>query len=846
VTPQDVLKTVSIDPTSLVDFVPYIIAGVWVLVVFWVLIIWYVRKVRAKARLMHRTVTFLVRLPKETGKEGEKATSIEQLREDISVTETFFSAIGGLHPEGGLGAFLSGYKEVFAFEFVAHGGLISFYITVPEEKTEFIEQQIHAQFPDAAINIAPDYNMFTPKSTIIGTAMTFRRESAFPIKTYRKLEGDPLSGLTHPLTKMREHEGVAIQFLVKSAKPNWRNYGLQIVRKLQKGKTLHQIENERSIFHILGTFWDAGMKSEEQKEKDKQELKENKLSPMEEEMVKGLDEKASKAGLDVNVRVVVSSEDKDRVAELLTNIVSSFSQFSIYEFGNAFQKSIPSNKKKFLHDFIYRTFDDGKKITLNTEELASVWHLPLPSTETPNINWLIARGSAPPANIPTSGLRLGEVEYRGVHTDIYMKEDDRRRHLYMIGKSGSGKTNTIEALAIQDIRAGRGVGIIDPNGDLIEWILGNIPPERIDDVILFKPSDLERPMGLNMLEAKTEEQKDFAAAEMVQIFYKLYGPEMIGPMFEHDMRNVMLTLMSDVNDVGTLTEIPRMFSDAEYQKVWRAKIKDPVVKSYWDNEVDKTSDFHKSEKLGYLISKVGRFVENEMMRNIIGQKKSSFDFRDVMDKSKILLVNLSKGTTGEINAKLLGMIMVTKLQMAAFSRAELQESERKDFYLYIDEFQNFVTDSIATILSEARKYRLCLIVAHQYLNQLAEGGKREVLDAVLGNVGTTLVSRIGPEDVETLVKLYEPTFGPFDLMNSPKQTWYTKMIIDDNSTRPFAMHGYWAGKTDPELAKKIYELSRLKYGRPRDLVAAEILERSQLGQKKDVDALPDPFAELLK
>ena len=398
-----------------------------------------------------------------------------------------------------------------------------------------------------------------------------------------------------------------------------------------------------------------------------------------------------------------------------------------------------------------------------------------------------------------------------------------------MGKSGSGKSQMIAKLAIQDIKKGYGVCVVDPHGDLIEQILGNIPRERVDDVIVFNPSDIERPMGLNMLEAREEGVKDFAVQEMISIFYKLFPPEMIGPMFEHDMRNVMLTLMADPENPGTIAEIPRMFTDEAFAKEWVAKLKDPVVKSYWENEVAKTSDFHKSEKLGYLVSKVGRFVENEMMRNIIGQTHSSFDFRDIMDKQKVLLVNLSKGKTGEVNANLLGLIIVSKLQMAALSRADMPESERKDFYLYIDEFQNFITDSIATILSEARKYRLCLTIAHQYIGQLVKDNDSKIKDAVFGNVGTMLVSRIGPEDVETLEKVYAPDFNGNDLINSDKVTWYTKMIIDNAQARPFTLNFAMVPRGDAELADAVKELSRLKYGRDRTLVEEEILERTQLG-----------------
>ncbi len=366
---------------------------------------------------------------------------------------------------------------------------------------------------------------------------------------------------------------------------------------------------------------------------------------------------------------------------------------------------------------------------------------------------------------------------------------------------------------------------------MVEAVLEHVPKHRADDVIIFDPSDLERPLGLNMLEPKDEDQKDFAVQEMIAIFYKLFPPEMIGPMFEHNMRNVMLSLMGNINNPGTVIDIPRMFTDEDYVKVYLKNVTDPVVRAFWEKEMAKTSDFHKSEMLGYLVSKVGRFVGNEMMRNIMGQQKSGFDFRDAMDKQKILLVNLAKGKTGEVNSKLLGLIIVAKLQMAAMGRADMLEEDRKDFYLYIDEFQNFITDSISTILSEARKYKLDLIVAHQYMGQLVDDkGKADVRDAILGNVGTMMSGRIGPDDAEILAKEFAPVFGSYDLLNAPQYSFYSKMLIQNQASKPFLMKAYPPREGNRELAAAIKQLSRLKYGRDRRIVVSEIMEGTKLDQ----------------
>lgn len=773
------------------------------------------------------SVVLLITLPKfRREEEARGEVSQQQVQEQIGVDETIFSTLAGLKPEHGVMAWLRGRNDHVAFEVVADKKLIKFFVTAPRNQREQIEQQITAQHPDAYIEEVEDYNIFSPTGSILGGYLVFKRQDVFPIKSYRKLESDPLNTIANVLSKVPENEGAAIQYVVRPARKGWGNLGVKIARNMQQGMKL----DEAIKGHRAGEGWTSlfGLGGGKKKEDQSSTRRDYQLSPSEQEMVKGIEEKVSKGGLEVNIRIVVAGQNADTATMLLNNILGAFAQFNVYEYGNAFTKSVPSSKKRLVQDFIYRNFDDRRSVTLNTEEMASVWHLPLKTTETPNIQWLTARKAPAPTNIPSEGLLLGYNEFRGRKTNVHLKRPDRQRHMYIIGKSGSGKTVFIQTLALQDIRNGEGVAVLDPHGDMIEWLLGHIPKNRIDDVIVFDPSDLERPVGLNMLEVDNESQQDMATQEMISIFYKLFPPEMIGPMFEHHMRNVMLTLMSDPKAQGTIAEIPRMFSDEAYAKKWIAKVKNPVVRSYWENEVAKTSDFHKSEMLGYLISKVGRFVEDTMMRNIIGQQKSGFNFREVMDKKKILLINLAKGKTGEVNSALLGMIIVSKLQMAALARADMPEEEREDFYLYIDEFQNFITDSIATILSEARKYRLDLIVGHQYMGQLVKDGKTDIRDAILGNVGSMFVSRIGPEDADVFEKVYAPTFSAYDLINSDTYTWYTKIIIDNTQAKPFSMRTFPPPKTDPRLANAIKQLSRLKHGRDRAIVEAEILERSQI------------------
>lgn len=786
------------------------------------------RERRVRKNAFH-TVVLLVLLPKESAeaeKGGKAEERLDRIQEGIGVAETLFAAIGGQKAQRGFVAWFLGREDQMAFEIVAKDGVISFYVAVSRKLQEFFEQQIHAQYPDAYIEEIEDYNIFPPNGFIAGTMLTGKRSMAFPLKTYRKLGADPLNSLTNTMSKIPEGEGAVIQYVVRSARSHWRKRGVKIASLMQQGKKLNEATR---LAGGLGSLMNTVMPKGGGKKKEGGSSKEPyKLTPLEEEMVKSIEEKAAKLGLDVNIRIVVGAKTEERARGTLASIVGSFAQYHAPQYGNVLKKNAPG-RKKLIHDFIFRNFDERRRVVLNTEEFAGLFHFPLPYTETPNIRWLLARKAPPPTNLPTEGLVLGHVQYRGVDAVVRIKRGDRRRHAYIIGRSGSGKTVLMQNMVMQDIVNGDGVGVVDPHGEFVEYVLEHIPKERADDVIVFDPSDYDRPMGLNMLEYENEDQKDMAVQEMIDIFYKLFPPEMIGPMFEHNMRNVMLTLMSDKDVNGTIAEIPRMFSDVDFQKKWVAKVTDPVVRSFWEKEMAKTSDFHKSEMLGYLISKVGRFVENTAMRNIIGQQKSGFNIRKAMDEKKILLVNLSKGKTGEVNSKLLGLIIVSKLQMAALSRANVPESERNDFYLYIDEFQNFITPSIATILSEARKYRLNLTMAHQYMGQLVEKQDTSIRDAILGNAGTMCVYRIGVEDAEVLEKEFTPTFNAYDLVNAEQHTAYIKLLIDNTASKPFSMKVYAPTKGDRDLADALKQLSRLKYARPREIVEAEILERSQLG-----------------
>ncbi|MBU1935328.1 DUF87 domain-containing protein, partial [Patescibacteria group bacterium] len=428
---------------------------------------------------------------------------------------------------------------------------------------------------------------------------------------------------------------------------------------------------------------------------------------------------------------------------------------------------------------------------------------------------------------------LGNNVYRGETRAVNVKQDDRRRHFYIIGKSGTGKSTILKNMIKQDI-TNHGVCLIDPHGDLVEGVIPHIPRQRADDVVVFDPGDMSRPMGLNILEAYTQDEKEFMSQEALAIFIKMFGEEIMGPRLQHYFRNGCLTLMEDDEEGATLIDLPRLFTDESWQRYKVNKVKNPVVRSFWEKEMAATGAREKQEMIPYFSAKFGPFVTNAQIRNIIGQTKSGFDFRKVMDEGRILLCNLSKGKMGDLNAQLLGMVMVAKLQMAAMSRVDIPEEERLDFYLYVDEFQNFVTDSFASILSEARKYRLNLIIAHQYISQITKmsgGGKgshedNTIRDAVFGNVGSMMCFKIGAQDAEYMAKEFAPVFSEQDLINIANYQAYIKLNIDNATSRGFSMATvYDPSKGDVQAAEAYRQLSRLKYAREKDFVEREIYRR---------------------
>ncbi len=814
-------------------FIFWIIVSVLAVVVVIVIFLLVLKKI-LRGNKLHPSIfdkkIFKLSVPQiDLDKEDDKPK--KQMKEMIASVENFYASIAGLPAQKGFKSWLFGRYDNWTFEIlVGEDELITFYMAIPLYLEQYIKQHLLSQYPHCQLEEVADYNIFNTQGHVAAGYLRLAKDYMFPILTYKMVENDPMLGILSNLSKLGPGQTVAIQFTLRSARPKWRKKGIKIASTMQQGKTLKQAQASNSLLsNTLG-------KPQDWMATTKPATKEpHRLSPLEEQMVKAIEEKASKPGLDVNIRIISFAPQEIQAKEILRYVANSFTQYSNYHYGNNFKAVLKGSGHKIISDFIYRRFEEDISFVLNSEEMVSLWHLPFPNTDVPKIKWLMAKKLPPPVNMPKEGIFLGENFYRGKKTVAKIKDADRRRHTYIIGMTGVGKSYLMAELAIQDIMAGKGVCVVDPHGELIEDILPFIPKNRLEDVIIFDPSDGERPIGLNMLEASSSYEMDMAAQEMITIFYKLLpDPAMAGPMFEHYMRNALLALMADQEDPGTLVELARIFTDDAYRKKKLEHVKDILVKDFWEREYAASQKGSTAaDMLSYVISKTGRFVENEIMRNIIGQAKSGINFREVMDKQKILLINLAKGKIGETNSNLLGLIAVSKLQMAALGRSDMAEDQRKDFYLYIDEFQNFITDSISIILSEARKYKLNLIMAHQFVAQLVQNNDTRVRDAIFGNVGNLASYRVGVDDAEVIAKQLGPKVNEYDVMNVEKYTIYLRMLIDNQATDAFNVAVYnfkEIYQSNPNIVSPLKELSRLKHGRDKEIVVREIIERSKIGQ----------------
>ncbi len=723
---------------------------------------------------------------------------------EIQAADQLFATLSGI--QGSLSRLQKrfGARNFVSFEIVAFPQLIRFYVCVPKKLASMVEKQINGVYPDAEVLKTAEYNIFPRKGRVAFTSLKLSEENYKGLRTYEELSSDPLGSITAAMAKVDKGEALALQIIVSPAGSGWRNKGKKFVNKVRENNA----DPEKKKINV------------------------------DDDVLVNIEKKCEKTGFYTDIRIVsVAKTDSDAISNM-KSLLGVFDQFS-KEGGNRLRKHGGGSKRKFIEDFIYRV--PRSKMILNTAELATIFHFPNQNIKTPSINWLLSKRALASNKVPDKpsprSVWLGVSKYRDIVKPVYLKLEDRRRHFYYVGKTGTGKTFFLQEMILQDIISGEGLAFLDPHGDAVEWLLERIPPNRVEDVIYFNPADIERPMGLNIIEYHNENDKHLVTNAFINLLYKMFDPNkqgIVGPRLEQAVRNSMLTAMAVPG--STLIEVMRIITDDKFMKTFLPKLNDDMVKRYWTDQMAKTSDFHKSEVLGYIVSKFDRFVTNKLMRNILGQSHSGFNLREVMDSGKILLVNLSKGLIGEENAQFLGLLLIPKILFAAMSRADMEESKRRDFFLYVDEFQNFATEDFAQILSEARKYRLNLIVANQYIAQIDE----KIRDAVFGNVGTMASFKVGVDDAAYLQNWFAPIFNQDDLINLENRNLYIKMLVDGEYPSPFSLtpdmnyapFDNWKTK-DLKIADLVKELSRLRYGRDQKLVEAEINKRAALTVPSD-------------
>lgn len=704
---------------------------------------------------------------------------------------------------------------------------MALFVSVPESKSDLFEKQILGLFENVRVTeIYDDYNIFHYSGNTAAAVAKPSVNEMLELKTYESFEHDPMRVMVNTFSKLEKDEGAAVQFVIVPAGNKYiQDFG-HALDNLKKGDKLKDALGSRGrgfVKNVAHEFKDIIVGSA-------QARKDGETQPeLDQDAIDSVSKKLESSIVQTNMRIVVSAKTKERCDDILHDMESAFQQFTNTK-GNgiAFTRVTRRDLEETIHQFIFRMYDDYHAFRFNLRELATLFHFPLGMTGSAQLKQEGNKTAPAPSGVPEEGIILGRNKYRHRETYVKMAPEDRVRHFYVIGQTGTGKSHLFKQMVVQDIKNGEGVCFIDPHGSDIEDIMQYIPPERIDDVIYFDPAHIDRPMGLNMLEydRRYPEQKSFVINELMGIFNKLFDMKVGGgAMFEQYFRNSAGLVMEHPESGNTLLEISRVLGDKKFRDMKMQHCKNPIIKQFWVNAEKTTGDQGLENFIPYITSKFDVFISNEIMRPVVAQQQSSFNFREVMDNKKILLVNLSKGRLGEINANLIGLVLVGKILMAALSRVDSLDKDLPPFYLYIDEFQNVSTDSISQILSEARKYGLGLHMAHQFIAQLDDGIK----DAVFGNVGSMATFRISTEDAQYLEKRFTPTFDADDIMKIPNRNAYLQMLGHGQPLTPFNIETLpltaFVEKNPAGIADKIKELSYMKFGKPRAEVEADIISR---------------------
>ena len=713
----------------------------------------------------------------------------------------------------------AGVQEHLSFEIASVNGQIRFYVWIPKILQSFVEGQIYSQYPTVQIyESKEDYVSHVKNHAVCySSEVTLTDNEALPIKTFESFEVDPLAGITGTLAKLESTgEELWVQILVRPIADDWHRESDKWIKGVKSGRKSFKFDLVWFL-ETLEALWKppeggTGVTATavELSERDK-----TRISKAE--------EKATKLGYSVKIRMVYLGENQSNAKLHMQALVGTFKQFNSTNL-NGFKMVDASFNSNEIAKYRKRNFTDHG-FTLNISELASVYHLPHTNVETPNIVWASSKTAEPPAKLPMltgdpaideNISAFGITNFRGISHQFGMLRRDRNRHLYIIGQTGAGKSGTLELLALSDIYHGEGYAVIDPHGDFAINNMKFIPKNRIGEVVYFNPADTQYPVAFNPLEVTDPDRKPNISSEVIGVLKRMFG-ESWGPRLEYILRYTILALLD--RPTTTMLDITRMLTDKNFRKETLEYCKDVTVLQFWKGEFGQWGDKQVNEAIAPVLNKVGAFTANPIIRNIIGQPKSSFNIREIMDQGKILVVNLSKGLIGEDNAAILGSFLVTKIQLAAMSRSDIPDvNDRRPFYLYVDEFQNFATDSFATILSEARKYGLNLTVANQYISQMSE----TVRDAVFGNVGSMISFRVSADDAPILGKQFEPQFEPGDLLQMHNRHFIINMIINGEKTPAFSAKTLNLPTPVIDYSSTIIENSRRIFARGREEVEADI------------------------
>lgn len=772
-------------------------------------------------KALHMTL-YEVALPEMTDDE----TRNRSLKELISSMEQFYAGMMAVEHA------YQGEPPYFSLELAvpADRAHLVFFAAVPNGRRDLFEKQLLAIFPNAHVNRQPnDYNIFADGGTVLGSTAELYHYPMLALKDYTDFDYDPLNTILNAFAKIEtEGEGAALQIIFQPKGDSYQKHYRRVLDALRSGEHRSRALSMpahlagEAVREIGGALFGGSVQKKEQERAERRQAEANKNE------IELVEKKMSAPIVATTIRLAASSPDPLRAETLLHELESAFNQFESPHGNRIVWKRAKSlADRSFFHDFSYRLMSRTKEVPLSLRELSTLFHFPPKGIESsPHLKQSRFTQAAAPLELPKEGILIGTNSFRGMTTEVRIAPEDRLRHLYVIGQTGTGKSGFLQTLIQQDIKAGNGCCFIDPHGNDIIDILASVPPERYEDVIYFDPAHLDRPFGLNLLEydESRPEQKTFIVNEMLAIFRRLYGdvPESMGPAFEQYFRNATMLVMEDPASGSTLMDIGRVLSNAQFRNFKLARSMNPVVNQFWMEIATKAEGEASLQNIvPYITNKFDDFTANDFMRPIIGQQVSSFKFREVIDSKKILLVNLSKGRLGERNANLLGLILIGKLFMAALSRADSPGTNFPPFYLYVDEFQNVTTDSIPGILSEARKYKLSMTMAHQFLAQIDD----KIRDAVFGNVGSMAVFRVGEEDGEYFAKQFAPVFSSLDFVNIENRNAYVRLLAKGVPQKPFNIKTINLEEGNRDQVDDLRQLSYLTYGRDRQTVESTIRAR---------------------